>query len=579
MNMKMKIRTKLVLISAILLVIPSLIIGISGYTSAKNSLNDIGSKGLKNDVVLAIDLIESLQAQVEKGSITLEEAQEMAKEQLIGPLQKDGTRTVESKVDMGEYGYFFVLGDDGVAIAHPVKEGEDLSGSETKDGMMTTIETVKKAQSGGGFLTFDFAVPGQDTIAPKIVYAQAVPEWGWNVVAGSYLMDFNSETKTMLIILVSVLVVSLLIGSLLIIWFSGHLSKPLTQITKHVAQVAEGNLSSDVGEVRNRDEIGELALYTTRMSENLRSMIDQVSKASLQVAATSQELSASSEETSRSVEHVSEAIQELASGVDGQMEQTAEANNAAAHLSEDMKHMSQEMEEAEKTVATTVALTEQGATSVTGVVNYMETIHHETSTAVDYVNQLGSKSAEIGKIAGMISSVAEQTNLLALNAAIEAARAGENGKGFAVVADEVRKLAEQSSEAATQVGTLISSIQTDIGYSVSAIGKGNASVKEGVTLVEGTGVIFRDIAEAIDAISQRVTDVTHSAEKNRSESRRIAEIIEDTAEIAMRSANHTENIAATAEQQTASMEEIAAASETLAEMAEGLQETVKRFTL
>lgn len=106
MNMKMKIRTKLVLISAILLVIPSLIIGISGYTSAKNSLNDIGSKGLKNDVVLAIDLIESLQAQVEKGSITLEEAQEMAKEQLIGPLQKDGTRTVESKVDMGEYGYF-----------------------------------------------------------------------------------------------------------------------------------------------------------------------------------------------------------------------------------------------------------------------------------------------------------------------------------------------------------------------------------------------------------------------------------------------------------------------------------------
>ena len=276
---------------------------------------------------------------------------------------------------------------------------------------------------------------------------------------------------------------------------------------------------------------------------------------------------------------MSEAIQELARGVDGQLEQTEETNDAATHLSEDMKHMSEEMKEAGNTVQTTVKLTEEGTGSVKSVVNHMKTIQCETSSAFNYVNQLGSKSKEIGKIAGMISDVAEQTNLLALNAAIEAARAGENGKGFAVVADEVRKLAEQSATAATQVGELIGAIQTDIDYSVTAIGKGNKSVKDGANLVQETGVIFQRIADAIDGISIRITGVSSKAESNRVESKRIATIIEETAAIAMRSASHTENIAATAEQQTASMEEIAAASETLAEMAEGLQETVKRFKL
>lgn len=577
--MKMRIRTKLILISAILLVIPSLVIGLSGYTLAKNSLNDIGAQGLKNDVNLAIDLLESLQEQVDRGVLSLKEAQEIAKEKLIGPLEADGTRTIQSEVDMGEYGYFFVLGDDGVALAHPVKEGEDLSGSKTKEGMLTTMETIKTAQNGGGFLTFDFAIPGTDKVAPKIVYTQVFQQWGWNVVAGTYLVDFNSESKGLLMVLAVVLGISLLVGAIVIFWFSGHLSKPLVRITDHVAQVADGDLSGDAVHTRNQDEIGELALYTNRMSQNLKEMIEQVSNASMQVAATSEELSASSEETSKSVEHVSESIQELAGGIDGQLEQTELVNNAAMHLSSEMQHAEDEMERAKNTVYETVNLAAEGSGSVTRVENHMETIQSETDSAFKYVNELGSKSAEIGKIAGLITNVAEQTNLLALNAAIEAARAGENGRGFAVVADEVRKLAEQSSNAATQVGTLIGAIQQDIGHSVSAIGRGNEAVEMGAKLVEETGTIFTKISKAIEGISEQIQEVTTGTAKNRSESERMASIIEQTASIATQSANHVENISASAQQQTASMEEIAAASETLSKMAEGLQESIRRFNI
>ena len=77
------------------------------------------------------------------------------------------------------------------------------------------------------------------------------------------------------------------------------------------------------------------------------------------------------------------------------------------------------------------------------------------------VKGLELSSNEIGKVADIIKQVAKQTTLIALNAAIEAARAGEAGRGFAMVANEVRKMADQSSQAATEISRIVSSIQND----------------------------------------------------------------------------------------------------------------------
>lgn len=575
--MKFTIRNKLIIITATLLIVPSLIIGLSSYITAKSHLNEVGTTGIKNNVMSALNMIAVLNDDVQNGTLTLKEAQSKAAEKLVGPMLADGTRALENRVDMGEYGYYFVLDEDGNAIVHPTLEGQNLYDSQAPDGMYTTKETIEAAKNGGGFVTFDFELPNSEKISPKIVYAEMDPAWGWIVVSGTYLTDFNSGANDLLITLSIVLGITLIVGTIVIIWFSNHLSRPIKLVTEKVGKVADGNLLSEQLNIRNKDEIGELASYTNRMTDNLKQMIGQVSTASMQVAATSEELSASSEQTSRSVEQVTSSIQDIAEGADAQMAKTKDSSDAMNRIAKELEQISTAMKRTDAASTETSRTAQSGYKVITQTINHMQTIQQETTSTAFAINELGNKSKEITNILSMITNVAEQTNLLALNAAIEAARAGEHGRGFAVVANEVKLLAEQSADSARQISSLIKTIQEDIDHSVIAMNQSAVTVNEGINMVNDAGDAFQQIAEGVNNVLSQIGDVSRALQDNVQQFDNVAMIVDETYEISTASAAHTQNIAAAAEEQTASMQEISAASDTLAKMAEDLQETIRSF--
>ncbi|MDQ7069791.1 MAG: methyl-accepting chemotaxis protein [Rhodobacterales bacterium] len=167
------------------------------------------------------------------------------------------------------------------------------------------------------------------------------------------------------------------------------------------------------------------------------------------------------------------------------------------------------------------------------------------------MDEIRNSSQEISKITGVIDEIAFQTNLLALNAGVEAARAGEAGRGFAVVATEVRALAQRSSDAASEINTLI-----------SASGK---QVKSGVELVNQTGTALDEIVGSVANISVRVTEMAAS---NREQSIALGEI------------NSAVNELDQVTQQNAAMfEETTAASHSLMTEADALLIAAEKFNL
>lgn len=75
------------------------------------------------------------------------------------------------------------------------------------------------------------------------------------------------------------------------------------------------------------------------------------------------------------------------------------------------------------------------------------------------VAELLAEVERVGQVSLQIDAIAKQTNLLALNATIEAARAGDAGKGFAVVAGEVKLLSGKTSDATSEITTVVSNLR------------------------------------------------------------------------------------------------------------------------
>ncbi len=158
--------------------------------------------------------------------------------------------------------------------------------------------------------------------------------------------------------------------------------------------------------------------------------------------------------------------------------------------------------------AETAAIAGEGKNAVSETIDTMEQIKDEVLGLEDVIDNLNSAGKQIGEIVNTITNIAHQTNLLALNAAIEAARAGEHGQGFTVVAGEVRKLAEESGEAAEDIGKKIKEMLQKTGKAVETINRGAAKVIDGVNIANVAGNNLDKIVSSVLNVNKMIQDIS-----------------------------------------------------------------------
>jgi len=304
-----------------------------------------------------------------------------------------------------------------------------------------------------------------------------------------------SETRVSAVLatIITVVLIISLLGLLLSV-----LMRPLNLMGRAMHDIAEGE--GDLTKrliIQNQDEIGYLADGFNRFVARIHQSITQVASSTvglneiaMRVVIASNSSMESSDNQANRTSSVVAAINELGAAA---QEIAQNAALASGHSSE-ARHLASEGQEV-----------------VEHNIEAMNLLSFKLAGASGKIEQLNVKTANIGQILEVISSISQQTNLLALNAAIEAARAGEAGRGFAVVADEVRSLAHRTQESALQVQGMIEDLQWGAHEAVAIMSESQSESAASMSIANKAGERLRSVTSRIgeiDGMNQSVAAAT-----------------------------------------------------------------------
>lgn len=329
------------------------------------------------------------------------------------------------------------------------------------------------------------------------------------------------------------------------------ISKPLGSLVKAANEIANGDLSAEIKDIKSGNEVGELAEDFNKMVKSLRALIGNVRDGVAQLSASSEEMAVSSAQI-----------------VTGSHEQNSKSTQVAAashELSATIVEVARNATEAANSAKEANNAAMLGSEIVDKSVESINSIASITKDTAQMMTNLGHLSNEVGKIIQVIEDIASQTNLLALNAAIEAARAGEQGRGFAVVADEVRKLAEKTTKATKEIATTIKTIQEYTDSAVMSMQNEVTVVEEGVGYVRNAGAALKEIVSQVEEVSTLIQHIATASEQQTTAADQISSDIEVVTNITGGAATGAKEIAQT--------------SQNIASLASDLHATIGKFKL
>lgn len=313
---------------------------------------------------------------------------------------------------------------------------------------------------------------------------------------------------------------------------SGRVSQVAEDVEKESRKVVEGtvleteavnDISSSIEEMNaGMSEIAEGADGLAASAEETAASMEQMATSVSEIKGSAEDLSMAVESTSTSIGQLSAAIREVAANAEELAVAAEETQSAIIEISGSIKEVEQRTKEStmlsDKVKNEAVTF---GMSSIEKTIEGMKNIKSSVEKTANYIEKLGGRSEEIGKILTVIDEVTDQTTMLALNAAILAAQAGEQGKGFSVVADEIKNLADRTAASTQEIAELIQAVRQEVGDAVSAMNEGLQSVETGFKVTNEAADALRKIVES----SKKSSDMTSAIEQATVEQAKAAQFV------------------------------------------------------
>ena len=269
-------------------------------------------------------------------------------------------------------------------------------------------------------------------------------------------MILSTSFNNAIIIIIGVVFIT--VASIFANYFAKKLSRPIVELSALMGQLEKGDFTAK-STVKRADEIGDLANSFNVMTENVSKSLNSIIDVSNSINDKINSVKNISCETLTSSQGISNVMQTITDGATKQSEQSSMAIDIMDDLTNSINDVIGSIDKAFISSDNTKKLGDSSLIDLNTLKNNTNEVGVTFENINSTINELINNIKNIEDFVEIINNISEQTNLLSLNAQIESARAGEFGKSFGVVANEVKKLAEQSSQSANDIKSVIKIIQ------------------------------------------------------------------------------------------------------------------------
>ncbi len=193
-------------------------------------------------------------------------------------LSLDWLTTLARSIQVERTGYCFICSDTGHFVTHPnpefvMSESMFSLAEELHDPMLRTVG-LAMIQEESGFTEIGRAFSGEDAF---LAYAR-IPSPGWSLGAvfpkNELLAELNDLHKSTALLAAGGLILLLVVSGLV----ARSIAQPLRRMAAATAKVAHGDLDIDFSDIKREDEVGQLARSFSRMAQDLKKYIKDLTE-------------------------------------------------------------------------------------------------------------------------------------------------------------------------------------------------------------------------------------------------------------------------------------------------------------